>query len=424
MAKSEIAAALDRLGGLANEWVMAETQRRVQASRDKKARTAEAYKYLIEKEDEQIDQYKEQFNIIQEGLLQRGVEMADLSDEYKTTDAKPLLEAANESALSMLSNIYGESQLQAVSYQNKLRNAKSVERRINMIDAFMSDVDPAESAEGDLNIIDAGDVRVKAGKYLDAYDEIPEILQRIEALQQPESIALLNQQYTDRRIREVQAKTADINAKNIDSHLKIKELEVPLKEIQEGINSMVQLPVFDLRMEFGNVNSLSAELHNIEDLESTDYTNKKQELDAEIGRLGLIFYPWLGKTANYQEAGSDMMSAIHWSAENNNHIKLSEYLKEANIHFSLAGTPDSALTTGQANLLRSQILEMSGIDISDNAWIDRLHTSTEELFRIQARQENEGLKVLKSLYPTLEDNETGWDSNPLVNEFMGGKLTE
>ena len=94
------------------------------------------------------------------------------------------------------------------------------------------------------------------------------------------------------------------------------------------------------------------------------------------------------------------------------------------MHFSLAGTPDALLNREQASLLRSKILEMSEIDIADNAWIDRLFTSTEEIFRIEARQENEGLKILRSLYPTLDDSETGWDSDLDSANFMKGKLTE
>ena len=139
MARSEIAEALNRLENLAENWVMLETQRRVQESKDKETRIAEAYKYLIGQEDQKITQYETQIDSITSGLLDRGVEIQKLPEEHKTVEAEPLLQAAAESPLSMLNLGLSDTQNQAASYQDKLRYAKSAERHINLLDAAMSD---------------------------------------------------------------------------------------------------------------------------------------------------------------------------------------------------------------------------------------------------------------------------------------------
>ena len=90
-----LAEAFDRLENLASEFINAETGRRIQASREKENRQIEAYKYLIELEEKDIAENQLALETVKNNLLDRGVELNNLSDEYKGVNAEELLNAAN-----------------------------------------------------------------------------------------------------------------------------------------------------------------------------------------------------------------------------------------------------------------------------------------------------------------------------------------
>ena len=82
--KSELASALNRLQGFAENLISFETNRRIQLGREKEARMTEAYQYMLNNENKEIADLEAGLDLIEQNLQSRGVELKSLSDQYKT----------------------------------------------------------------------------------------------------------------------------------------------------------------------------------------------------------------------------------------------------------------------------------------------------------------------------------------------------
>ena len=70
---SDLAQALNRLEGFAGNLVAAETNRRIQLSREKEARMVDAYQYMLGNEEQEIGELETALDSIKLNLESRGV---------------------------------------------------------------------------------------------------------------------------------------------------------------------------------------------------------------------------------------------------------------------------------------------------------------------------------------------------------------
>ena len=415
---SAIAESLDKLREFAEGWVMLENQRRIQLGRDKEARIAEAYKYLIEREDEKTSDMELAIDSVSNNLLDKGVQLDSLGKQYKTVDSKVLLEAANTGALEMLNLMLQDSKAQSESYTGYLRDAKSAERKINLFDAAISGADPSDT--GKKHVVDKSDVDIAAAKFMDKYEgNMPEIMQRLETLKQPESLAQLQTEYYDKLTRDVQTRTAEVSSENMESKLKIDSLELPKQESIEAVEALTYQPVSQILEQYGAAITRQSELGEIEDIESKEYIAKQEEVFAEMERLGAILYPWAGETMAGDMAGK-MQVAIVKATRDQNYNDLIQYFQEGNLQYNEMSSSAPEL----AEFYRNNLSQMFGIDIADDAWVNQLVTLNNLSGRIDVEQALEGMQISNSLLPGPVEEEVVVEGDPMLASFMSGILDE
>ena len=147
MAKSDIAQALDRLQGFAENLISYETNRRVQLAREKEDRVSDAYRYMIQNEESQIQEHQLAIDAVQQNFLDRGIELKSVKAQHRTIKSEELLSAANEGALEILQVMLDDRKAQKESYESKAREANKVKRYVDMFDEAISLTDPAWTGE-------------------------------------------------------------------------------------------------------------------------------------------------------------------------------------------------------------------------------------------------------------------------------------
>ena len=145
--QTEISSALDRLQQFAGDLINMETARRIQLGKEKEARVAEAYKYLMSREESKINQHETAIDSLTQNLMDRGIELKSVKDEYKTVASEELLSAANESAISMLDVMLNDAKMQEQSWRSRLRDVQSVARHVDLFDDAMKMVNPAATGD-------------------------------------------------------------------------------------------------------------------------------------------------------------------------------------------------------------------------------------------------------------------------------------
>ena len=177
--KSDVAQALDRIQGFADNLITMETNRRIQLGREKEARVSAAYGYMIGEEEKQVAALEDALDLITTNLRDKGVELTSVKPEFRSIAAEELLTAAGESAMQM-----GQVRLDgSKDYRDRLekykREADQVLRNINLFDDAVSLVDPGVT--GKKHVVEAGDVADAALDWMTAMEEEgPEIMQRLK----------------------------------------------------------------------------------------------------------------------------------------------------------------------------------------------------------------------------------------------------
>ena len=123
---SDIAVALNRLQGFAENLISSETNRRIQLGREKEARMTDAYQYMLSNENAEIADLEAGLDLIEQNLQLKGVELKSVKDEYKTIASEELLAAANEGAAELLNVKLEDSK----GYRDSLQQKKSTAMQI------------------------------------------------------------------------------------------------------------------------------------------------------------------------------------------------------------------------------------------------------------------------------------------------------
>ena len=131
---SDLAEALKSLEGLANNFIAAQTNRQIQLGREKENRQIKAYQYMLDNENREIAELETALSSIEANLMDKGVEIKSVKDQYKTPASEELLLAANEGAMELISAQLADRKRYKESLENKRRESSNLERQINMID--------------------------------------------------------------------------------------------------------------------------------------------------------------------------------------------------------------------------------------------------------------------------------------------------
>jgi len=413
---SDIAMALNRLQGFAENLISMETNRRIQLGREKEARMVEAYQYMLGNENEEIAELELAIDSITQNLAARGVEHVKLGDEYKTIDFEALLTAANEGAMELVQAKLEDSSNYRDSLQQKKSKAMQIKRTIDLFDDAMALADPAHY--GDKGIIEAEDVAHAGLEWMTANEqEGPEIMQRLEALQTESQLERLNTDYYAKLARESQAKITASTAQTTDSSIKIGILEDVKKETLEGVKAMTYQPISSLVEEYRGAITLQSEIAAGEDaatgqgLKTNELEVKQGELTKEYTRLGVILVPWAFSQDQAALEAQNLQTAIS-KAGNGNYQEIINYLKKGHAQYILWIQEGNQM----GETYKTDIQSILGIDISDKVWIGQLEELWWSVGQADIEQATEALKAGRQFLPEMiDDSQT--DIDPLLQEY-------
>jgi len=413
---SDIAMALNRLQGFAENLLSMETNRRIQLGREKEARMVEAYQYMLGNENEEIAELELAIDSIEQNLLSKGVELKSVKDEYKTIASEELLTAANEGAMELVQAKLEDSSNYRDSLQQKKSKAMQIKRTIDLFDDAMALADPAHY--GDKGIIEAEDVAHAGLEWMTANEqEGPEIMQRLEALQTESQLERLNTDYYAKLARESQAKITASTAQTTDSSIKIGILEDVKKETLEGVKAMTYQPISSLVEEYRGAITLQSEIAAGEDaatgqgLKTNELEVKQGELTKEYTRLGVILVPWAFSQDQAALEAQNLQTAIS-KAGNGNYQEIINYLKKGHAQYILWIQEGNQM----GETYKTDIQSILGIDISDKVWIGQLEELWWSVGQADIEQATEALKAGRQFLPEMiDDSQT--DIDPLLQEY-------
>ena len=416
MAKSEIAMALDRLQGFAEQLISMETHRRIQLGREKEARMVDAYKYMLGEEELQIGQLEMALDNIEQNFLDRGIELKSVKDEQRTIASEELLSAANEGAMELVNAKLNDAQDYRTRLQDKRREANKVLRHIDLFDDAISLVDPAFS--GEKNIVDAEDVAKAAMDFVEGNQKYaPEIEQRLKELQTEGELERLQEDYYARLARESQEKITASTAETTDATIKIKMLEDVKKETLEGVKAMTYQPVSSMVEQYRSAITMQGEIASGKDaLTGADLKpqemKEKQALQAqEYTRLGVIFAPWSFSKEQAAIEAKNLQASLT-KAGNGNYQELINYLKKGHSQYILWAGEGNQM----AETYRSDMQRMLGIDVASKEWVSQLEELWWSVTQADIEQATEAIKAGRQFLPEMpDDSQTAKD--PLLEKY-------
>ena len=401
---SDIAMALNRLQGFAENLITSETNRRIQLGREKEARMIDAYQYMLNNENEEIADLELALDSIEQNLAARGIDHVNLGPEYKTMEFEPLLNAAIEGAVELINAKVEDASNYRDSLQKKKSKAMEIKRSIDLFDDAMTLADPAHY--GDKGIIDAEDVAHAGLEWMKANDqEGPELMQRLEELQTESQLERLQTDYYAKLARESQEKITASTAQTTDSSIKIKLLEDVKKETVEGVKAMTYQPISSLIEEYRPAIALQSEISAGEDaltgqdLNTNEIEVKQGELTKEYTKLGVTLVPWAFSPEQAALEAQSLQTAIS-KAGNGNYQEIINYLKKGHSQYILWTQEGNQM----AETYRSDIQSMLGIDISNKEWVSQLEELWWSVGQADIEQATEALKAGRQFLPEMEDD--------------------
>ena len=410
--KSELASALNRLQGFAENLVSMETNRRIQLGREKESRMVEAYGYMLGNEEAEISELETSLQALEDNLIERGVELKSVKPELRTIASEEILNAANEGAMEMINVRLDDSKNYRSRLENHYREAQKIKRHIDLFDDAVSLVDPA--ATGDPNLIEASDVADAAISFREAHDQyMPEIEQRLTELQTESQLERLQTDYYAKLARESKEKITASTAATTDATIKIGILEDVKKETFEGVKAMTYQPISSLVEEFRGAITLSGEIASGENaatgqsLNTSEVKAKEEAKNAEYTRLGVTLVPWSFSPEQAALEAQNLQTAIS-KAGNGNYQEIINYLKKGHSQYILWTQEVPPNTMGE--LYKADIQRMLGIDISNKEWVGQLEELWWSVGQADIEQATEALKAGRQFLPEMEDDSpTGKD---------------
>jgi hypothetical protein len=397
-----LAEAFDRLENLASEFINAETGRRIQASREKENRQIEAYQYLIELEEKDITENQLALETVKSNLLDRGVELNNLSDEYKGVNAEELLNAANEGSIQMLSIMHDDSVNQRNSLKSRLRDSNEIKRQVDVFDELVSQVQPDYA--GDKKLIEADDVAVIYNKYMDQLTDVEKksyqtyLDQRFDELKSEAELEKLQADYLKDLQTNINTKQIIDSANTIDAKIDIANLQDVKTQVGEGLKSMMKMPSLNMVMPFQEIVKDEEMFRTQEDESGSTIQSKDlKELEAKIqnayATIGVQLFPWAVE-GQHENQAKGLLFNLKRSGEGA-YDDLISYFTMANMYYKESINDPSKQK--RAERFRQDLLGFSRgeVDISNENWINQLLLFSD---KAGSADEEQALRILEGMY--------------------------
>ena len=420
---SDVAQALDRIQGFAENLIFAETNRRIQLGREKETRMIGAYNYMIGEEDAQISELEAALDAIETNLLERGVELKSVAPEYRTIASEEILTAANEGAIELAQAKLEGSQDYKARLEKRKREADKILRHVNLFGDAVSLVDPGED-----KVVDAVDVAKVAQKFYKAKGVLyePEMRQALEYMQTEKKLKDLNIDYYSNLKREAEEKITAHTAGATEDALRLEELKTVKQETQEGVYA--QLPLFELRESYGPLTSVQVELsggvsrETGKDLTSTERTDLEERERQELRSLGTIFYPWILNPEASADAAAKLRSMImSASGISGTGDRISPRFEELLNYFKVAHAEYKLMLKNRpenAAAFKAEMEAMFGVDVSSSKWIANIIALNDMAVEVDIEEGEIMGRRFMSTTPSIEtDDYDEGTKDPIMEKY-------
>ena len=416
---SDVAQALDRIQGFAENLIFAETNRRIQLGREKETRMIGAYNYMIGEEDAQISELEAALDAIETNLLERGVELKSVAPEYRTIASEEILTAANEGAIELAQAKLEGSQDYKARLEKRKREANKILRHVNLFDDAISLVDPGED-----KVVDAIDVAKVAQKFSRTYKEYaPELEDRLIELQTEGELQRLQEDYYSKLRREAEEKITAHTAGATEDALRLEELKTVKQETQEGVYA--QLPLFELRESYGPLTSVQVELsggvsrETGKDLTSTERADLEERERQELRSLGTIFYPWILNPEASADAAAKLRSMImSASGISGTGDRISPRFEELLNYFKVAHDRYKTMLPENAAAFKAEMEAMFGVDVSSSKWIANIIALNDMAVEVDIEEGEIMGRRFMSTTPSIEtDDYDEGTKDPIMEKY-------
>ena len=424
---SDLAQALNRLEGFAGNLVAAETNRRIQLSREKEARMVDAYQYMLGNEEQEIGELETALDSITQNLTDRGIEQLNLGPEHSTVNFEALLSAASEGAAELVNVKLEDSRNYRNSLQEKKSKAMQIKRNIDLFEDALTLVDPAHY--GDKGIIDAEDVAHAGIEYIEKMEQegglyAPEMQQALEYMQTEHKLKDLNIEHYDKLARESEQKLIAAQSDFATADIRRARFEIVKKEALEAANMQAMNPLMAAGSTFARTVSLEKEIGDQVDavtgksLNASEVKAKQQEKLQENLRLGVTLYPWATQGQAVKEAENLKHAIIQ--AGNSKYQALINYLKKGYTQYTLWSqdtSEDSKDIKKMAQTYKEDVKSLLGIEIDNKTWLQSFEKNWNASWKADIEQGEEQIKMGMDMFsePLIDESDYGLD--PLLQEY-------
>tara|TARA_Y100000310_G_scaffold137909_1_gene136853 strand:- start:13049 stop:14365 length:1317 start_codon:yes stop_codon:yes gene_type:complete len=434
----DITKALDRLQSTADNLIAFETSRRIQLGREKEARMVEAYQYLLENENDKIEEIELVLDSINRSLESRGMERIKLGDEQKTINFDAIIAAASESGTAIASAMLEDRKTYRDSLQDKKVEAQSLARHINIYEDALALINPAVAKNGLDHVVEAEEV-VAAVKHLekDNKDFLEETEKYIKFRQTPEQLALSGEDWFAHQKQLAEQDVIAASSTSAGNLSAIERLEIVRQQYLEVLKTRIQDPVMALGRHYAPIGALKAAIAD------ETVPSKEKELEAQLLQahtdLGGMLYPqlmdennkWTTPTDIIHADLADKLSSSLLLVEQGNPTQFISYLEHVQEYYNMM--KDDKSDTGRAvvNRIRQETIQLLGVDLEaliqfggkQLSELEIIMLANHEIERIDLEQMFHGMEIDGSIKPNISfdaqypDNKDNLDHD----EFMRSK---
>jgi len=388
---SELSRSLDNLKDFAEDWFIAETQRRAEEARLDRESQMEIYKYLIEKGKTKKRSLDSQYQNLKTSYEERGGEMDALDIKFQTFEGQELLDISAKGPLAMLDGIYEDINQGISANEANIKELKQANYHADVMDSFLSQAHP--SWGGDPNKIDPEDLDVafnkmlkESGKVMDSElteEDVAALGGPLAQYKTPEKLQELQEDYIDR------AQT-DITFLEGKEKVVNKSLNVILSPLRSKLETIFQESI----MAQNNKSTLV--------LSDRETEEEDAKIVANMDTAGKTLFPFIGNDALRNQMARNMYAAM-WEAQdrtNPNNQGLIDYLEVVSTYYTNTAQTNPDMAARVAEL----ITPLVGLDITNISDIETIIEQQSKLIQINLDKLNFFPTAIPEIEVEVEDD--------------------
>ena len=366
---SELSQSLDRLKGFAEDWFMAETQRRQSEQTLDRQMQMEVFQHLVSESKEKRTQLQRQQEMLRNAYTERGGKLDALSMKDQTYAGKELLDELSNGPFAVVDAIYQDVEDDIQVYESNINELKQANYQADMLDEYISQADPRWG--GDPSKIDPEDLDVAFDKMLKESGKV------MGAKLTDEDVAALGgpltQHKTPERLQELQ-----------EDYIGRAQTDVSFLEGKEqAVNKSLNVILSPLRSKLDTIfqgTLMAQEAKRDYKLSTSEEEAEDAKITANMETAGKALFPFVNNDALRNKMARNIYASMLEAQDrgNPNNQGLIDYLDDVSTYYTETLQNDPDLAARFAGV----ITPLVGLDITNIANIETIMEQQSELIQI------------------------------------------